>query len=111
MASGFEMSQLPTWAQETAEALLAECQITFDELVIDMLCSHMRSPQQRVGAEFTVPHQMSPCLTGNYFMVVRRSPAAGVVLTPCNPIPFEEALLEYQEKVSPEDPMFKELLI
>ena len=110
MASSFEMSQLPTWAQEAVEALLAERQITFDELVINMLCSHMRSPQQRVGAEFTVPHQMAPSLTGNDFMVVRRSPA-GVVLTPFNPIPFEEALLEYQEKVSPEDPMFKELLI
>ena len=110
MASDFEMSQLPTWAQETAEALLADRQITFDELVIDLLCSHMRSTEQRVGTEFTVPHQMAPSLVGNDFMVVRRSPA-GVVLTPCHPIPFEEALLEYQEKVSPEDPMFKELLI
>lgn len=110
MASSFDMSQLPPWARTLAETLIAERHITFDELVIDLVCSHIRSPHQRTGTEFTVPHQMAPSLIGNDFMVVRRSPD-GVVLTPSDPIPFEEALSEYQEKVSPQDPMFETLLV
>ena len=110
MASSFDMSQLPTWARTLAETLIAERHITFDELVIDLVCSHIRSPHQRTGTEFTVPHQLAPSLIGNDFMVVRRSPD-GVVLTPSEPIPFEEALAEYQEKVSPQDPIFETLLV
>lgn len=53
---------------------------------------------------------MALSLIGNDFMVVRRSPD-GVVLTPSELIPFEEALAEYQEKVSPQDPMFETLLV
>ena len=40
-------------------------------------------------------------------MVVRRS-SDGVVLTPCEPKSFDEALIEYQEKVSPQDSMFED---
>ena len=110
MDSSFDMSQLPPWAQTLAETLIADRQITFNELVTELVCSHIRSPHQRIGTEFTVPHQMAPSLIGNDFMVVRHSPD-GVVLTPSNPIPFDEALAEYQEKVSPQDPMFEALLV
>ena len=110
MDSIFDMSQLPLWAQTLAETLIADRQITLDELVTELVCSHIRSPNQRIGTEFTVPHQMAPSLIGNDFIVVRRS-SDGVVLTPSDPIPFDEALAEYQEKVSPQDPMFEALLI
>ena len=110
MDSTFDTSRLPPWARALAEKLAAERHITFDELLIDLVCSHIRSPHQRTGTEFTVPHQMAPSLTGSDFMVVRRSPN-GVVLTPSEPIPFEEALAEYQEQVSPQDPFFDKLLV
>ncbi len=110
MASSFDLSQLPPWARTLAETLTAERRITFDELVIDLVCSHIRSPHQRTGTEFTVPHQVAPSLIGNDFMVVRRS-TEGVVLTPSDPIPFDQALAEYQAKVSPQDPMFEALLV
>ena len=110
MDSSFDMSQLPPWAQTLAETLIADRQITFNELVTELVCSHIRSPHQRIGTEFTVPHQMAPSLIGNDFIVVRRSPD-GVVLTPSDPIPFEEALAEYQGNVSSQDPMFETLLV
>lgn len=53
---------------------------------------------------------MAPSFIGNDFIVVRRS-NDGVVLTPSEPIPFEEALAEYQGKVSPKAPMFETLLV
>ena len=43
-------------------------------------------------------------------MVVRRC-SDRVVLTPCEPKSFDDALAEYQEKVSPLDPMFESLRI
>ena len=109
MASSFEIAQFPAWVRSTAETLTAEWQITFDELVIELVCSHIRSPHQRTGTEFTVPHQIASSLVGDGFIVLRRS-SNGVVLIPSEPITFGEALAEYQEKVSPEDSMFEALL-
>ena len=110
MTSRFEVSQFPAWVKAEAERLMAERQITFDELVVGLVCTHIRSPHQQTGTEFTVPQQIAASLIGDDFMVVRRCPD-GVVLTPCEPKSFAEALAEYQEKVSPLDPMFEGLRI
>ncbi len=110
MAARFEVSRFPAWVRAEAEALIAERQITFDELVVELVCTHIRSSPQRIGTEFTVPQQIAANLIGDRFMVVRRC-SDGVVLTPCEPKSFDDALAEYREKVSYLDPMFEDLRI
>ena len=110
MASRFEVSQFPAWVKAEAEALMAERQITLDELVVELVCTHIRSPHQRTGTEFTVPEQIAANLVGDDFMIVRRGPD-GVALTPCEPKSFDKALAEYREKVSTLDPMFEFLCV
>ena len=110
MTSRFEVSRFPAWVKAEAERLMAERQITFDELVVELVCTHIRSPHQRTGTEFTVPEQIAASLIGDSFMVVRRC-SDGVVLTPCEPKTFDDALAEYREKVSPLDLMFESLRV
>ena len=49
MTARFEVSQFPAWVKAEAEGLMAERQITFDELVVDLVCTHIRSPHQRTA--------------------------------------------------------------
>ena len=56
----------------------------------------------RVGTQFTVPAEMEARMVSEGFMVVRRG-ADGVVLTPSEPMSFEDALAEFQSNGLTED--------
>ena len=86
---------LPEWAHDELKAQCAERAIGVEEFVKYLVCTHVRSLRPHVGAQFTVPPEMEARLVGEGFMVVRRH-ADGVVLTPCEPMAFEDALAEFQ---------------
>ncbi len=86
---------LPEWAHDELKAQCAERAIGVEEFVKYLVCTHVRSLPSQVGAQFTAPPEMETRLVGEGFMVVRRT-AEGVVLTPSEPMAFEDALAEFQ---------------
>lgn len=93
---------LPAWAHDELQAQCAERAVAVDELVKYLVCAHVKSLSSRAGTEFTVPHEMEARMVSEGFMVVRRN-ADGVVLTPCEPMSFEDALAEFQSNGLTED--------
>ena len=86
---------LPEWAHEELRAQCIERAIEVDELVKYLVCTYVRSLSPQAGTQFTVPHDMEARMVAEGFMVVRRS-ADGVVMTPSEPMSFEDALAEFQ---------------
>ncbi len=86
---------LPEWAHEELKAQCAERAIGVDELVKYLVCTQVKSLSLQAGTQFTVPPEMESRMVSEGFMVVRRS-AEGVVLTPCEPMSFQDALTEFQ---------------
>lgn len=100
----FEISafDLPEWAHEELRAQCIERAIGVDELVKYLVCSYVKSLSSQAGTQFTVPHEMEARMVAEGFMVVRRS-ADGVVMTPSEPMSFEDALAEFQSNGLTED--------
>ena len=93
---------LPEWAHDELRAQCAERAIGVDELVKYLVCSYVKSLSSHGGTEFRVPPEMESRMVSEGFMVVRRS-AEGVVLTPCEPMSFQDALAEFQSNGLTED--------
>ena len=93
---------LPEWAHDELRVQCAERAIGVEEFVKYLVCTYVKSLPSHVGAQFTAPHDMEAPLVGEGFMVVRRT-AEGVVLTPCEPMAFEDALAEFQSNGLTED--------
>ena len=93
---------LPAWAHDELQAQCAERAVGVDELVKYLVCTYVKTLSSQVGTQFTVPPEMETRLVAEGFMVVRRS-ADGVVLTPCEPMSFEDALAEFHNNGLTED--------
>ncbi len=99
---------LPAWAHAELEAQCADRAIGVAELVRYLVCAHIKSMALPAGTEFTVPHEMEARLVAEDFMVVRRN-ADGVVLTPCDPMSFSDALAEFKANGCTEDDVIRAL--
>lgn len=86
---------LPEWAHDGLKAECAERAIGVEEFVKYLVCAHVKSLPSHAGAQLTAPLEMEARLVREGFMVVRRT-AEGVVLTPSEPMAFEDALAEFQ---------------
>lgn len=86
---------LPAWAHDELNAQCNERAIGVDELVKYLVCTYVKSLSSQTGTQFTVPPEMEARMVSEGFMVVRRG-ADGVVLTPSEPMSFEDALAEFQ---------------
>ena len=86
---------LPEWAHDELRAQCAERAIGVEEFVKYLVCTHVRSLRSQAGAQFTAPPEMEARLVGEGFMVLRRT-VEGVVLTPSEPMAFDDALAEFQ---------------
>ena len=99
---------LPEWAHDELRAQCAERAIGVEEFVKYLVCSHFGSLPSHAGAQLTVPLEMEAQLVGEGFMVVRRTDE-GVVLTPCEPMAFEDALAEFQSNGLTEDDIVRKV--
>ena len=99
---------LPEWAHDELKAQCDERAIGVDELVKYLVCSYVKSLSSHGGTEFRVPPEMESRMVSEGFMVVRRS-AEGVVLTPCEPMSFQDALAEFQSNGLTEEDIVREL--
>ena len=86
---------LPEWAHNELQVQCAERAIGADELVKYLVCTYVKSLSWQAGIQFTAPHEMEARLVSEGFMVVRRN-TDGVVMTPSEPMSFEDALAEFQ---------------
>ncbi len=97
-----EAFDLPEWAYDELKAQCAERAIGADEFLKYLVCTYVGALSSQTGTQFTVPHQMESRMLAEGFMVVRRH-ADGVVLTPSEPMAFEDALAEFQSNGLTED--------
>ena len=97
---------LPDWAHEELQAQCIERAVGVDELVKYLVCTYVRSLSSQAGTQFTVPHDMETRMAAEGFMVVRRSPD-GVMMTPSEPMSFEDALAEFQSNGLTEDEVIR----
>lgn len=93
---------LPEWAHDELRAQCANRAVGVDELVKYLVCTYVKSLPSQAGTQFTVPAEMEARMVSEGFMVVRRN-ADGVVMTPCEPMAFEDALTEFQSNGLTED--------
>ena len=94
--------ELPTWAAAEIKTQCAERGLSVEELVRYLVCANVGAAAPPAGPRFTVPHAMESDLVGDDFMVVCRN-EQGVVLTPCEPMSFDDALAEFQASGCNED--------
>ena len=94
--------ELPEWAVAEVEAQCAEREVSVQELLRYLVCAQVKAIAPPNEAQFTVPHAMESSMVGDDFMVVRRN-EQGVVLAPCESMPFNEALAEFHANGCTED--------
>jgi len=97
---------LPEWAHDELRAQCIERSVGADELVKYLVCTYVKSLSSQAGTQFTVPHDMEAQMVTEGFMVVRRS-ADGVVMTPSEPMSFEDALAEFHSNGLTEDDVIR----
>ena len=97
---------LPEWAHDELRAQCIERAIGVNESVKYLVCTYVRSLSSQEGTQFTVPHDMEARMAAEGFMVVRRG-ADGVVMTPSEPMSFEDALAEFQSNGLTEDDVIR----
>ena len=102
---------LPEWAHDELRAQCAERAIGVEELCeIPGLYPRQVIMRSQAGAQFTVPNEMEARLVGEGFMVLRRN-LDGVVLTPCEPMAFEDALAEFQSNGVTEEDIVRAVIV
>ena len=104
----FNAFDLPAWAHDELKAQCVERAIGVEELVKYLVCTHVKSLSPSAAAQFTVPREMESRFVGEGFMVIRRN-TDWVVLTPCEPISFEDALVEFQANGCTKDDVIRTL--
>ena len=97
-----DVLELPEWAVAEVEAQCAERGVSVEELLRYLICAQVKAFAPPNGAQFTVPHVMESSLVGEDFMVVSRN-EKGVVLAPCESMPFNDALAEFHANGCTED--------
>ena len=97
---------LPQSAHNELKAQCAERAVSVDELVKYLVCTYIKSLSSPAGIQFTAPHEMEARLVSEGFMVVRRS-TDEVVLTPSEPMSFEDALAEFRSNGLTEDEVIR----
>ena len=93
---------LPEWAHDELRAHCADWSVGEGELVKYLVCTYIKSLSSPAETQFTVPPDMEARMVAEGFMVVRRS-VDGVVMTPSEPMSFEDALAEFQSNGLTED--------
>ena len=97
---------LPEWAHDELRAQCVERAIGVDELVKYLVCTYVKSLSSQAGTQFAVPLEMEARMVAEGFMVVRRS-TEGVVMTPSEPMSFEDALAEFRSNGLTEDDVIR----
>ncbi len=80
--------------------------IGIDELGKYLVFTYVKSLSSQAGTQFTVPPEMESRMVSEGFMVVRRTDDR-VVLTPSEPMSFEDALAELQSNGLTEDEVIR----